>query len=236
MSDLPELQPRIGVLRPAGAVHPVAALAEARVVRHELGRRLGPLTVDLRVAGDAVGPWAPLRHADWPSGVDAVIEPGELFGDDVPPLTVLFARTVEPPAADVRRRMLHHLGLLTGDRFDDAALADLDRMSPTPTDLWLIVTAADEVATGDRVIAGLAGTERDAADAAFDRVVDRLTASGPIAAARDRAVTRLAGEVDQLRAEVRALREELARERADQIADVDDLGARQAAGRVDGSP
>ena len=52
--------PRIGVVRPAGG-HPVAAAAEARVVRHELERRLGPVTLDLRVDGDdPIGPWEAL--------------------------------------------------------------------------------------------------------------------------------------------------------------------------------
>ncbi len=224
--------PRVGVVRPDG-VHAIAAEAEARVIRHELDRRIGPVAADLRIDGtESAGSWQPLAHASWPAAIDALIEADELFGDSVPPLTALFARTVEPDAAAVRRRMLDHLGLFTDAAFDDAALAQLDDMVPTPTDLWLIVGGAPAVTVSDKAVAGLADTSSEtiaALDAAFDRIADRLRSHDAVATNSGRALERANAERDELRTELAALRTELARERSEFGATVDALSAERAA-------
>lgn len=219
--------PRIGVLRPA-PLNTVAAEAEARVIRHELERRVGPVALDLRIAHfEPIGPWQPVTHASWPSSIDVLVTGDDLFGDDAPPLTALFARTVEPDAAAVRRRMLVHLGIVTEGVFDDAALAALDAMTPTATDLWLLVGAADEVTASDRSVAGLAETSADAVaalDQMFDGVAERLRANDAVADSAERALDRTAAERDALRDEVASLRLELERQRAE-FADAIDAAA-----------
>lgn len=231
---------RIGVLRPAGA-HPVAAEAEARVIRHELVRRLGNVTVDLRIdLAEPLGPWMPLAHASWPADVDALIETDALFGGDHPPLTALFARTVDPGAAAVRRRMLDLLGLAAAEVFDDDALAGLDAMTPSPTDLWLIVGGAGDVAVSDRAVAGFAETATtsiEALDGAFDRVAEQLRSNDAVGAAVGRALERISAERDALRDEVVGLRLELERERFEFAEAIDSATAeRAAADLAAGSP
>ena len=224
------VMPRIGVVRPAPS-HPVVAEADARVVRHELERRLGPLTLDLRVDGGTTGTWQPLEHVSWPTDVDAIVEADALFGDGVPPLTNLFARTVDPETADVRRRMLVHLGLIDGEPFDDAALAAVDEMVPTPTDLWLIVSSAPFVTVDDRTIRNLARPDADEAatiDAAFDALADRLRPQHAIAAGVDRTLARISAERDELLVRVDELARDLARHRAEAAATIDDLSNRAA--------
>ena len=217
--------PIIGVLRP-GSASPVVAAAEARVVRCELERRLGPVTLDLRIDGDVVGSWRPIGHAAWPAGVDAQFGPDELWAGDVPPLTALFARTVEPAAATVRAAMLRHLGVVPPEPFvlDDACLERLDPARVRPTDLWLIATAASEVTVGDVAVRALAGDVDTAAlDAAFDRVVASLAEAPAVEAIRHRQLAHLAAERDELRARLAALAAGVDRDEADANRRLDEL-------------
>jgi hypothetical protein len=228
-------RPRLGVRRRSGP-HPVAATAEARVIGHELERRLGPLAFDLRIEADGpLGVWQPLAHAAWPADIDASIDPSELFGDEHPPLTALFARTLDARAVEVRRRMLVHLGLIDGGAFDDAAVAALAPMSPTPTDLWILVSSAPSVAVTDRAIAALAtatDADRLRLDEAFDAVATRLRAHDLVASAAEQALARTRSELAAVRAQRDELAAELVRERRDAEAIIDQLGDRLAADQL----
>ena len=228
---------RLGVLRPTRPTH-VVAVAEARVIRSELERRLGPLTLDLRIAGVSIGGWQSVANASWPGSVDVVVDASMLWNSALPPLTTLFARTVEPTAAEVRHRMLAHLGAIPDATFelDDERLATLSELPLRPTDLWLIACAAAGVNVDDPNIRAF-GTTVDSdghhlLDTAFDAVaaslseqpttgttLERLTAS---TATLTRRVAELDSELmrgerdaaellDQLRAENGVLRERLER-------------------------
>ena len=230
--------PRIGVLRPAGASrNPVVALAEARVVRRELERRLGAVTLDLRAVEPAPEPWRPVAHADWPAGVDATIDVGPVVGVEAPRLAALLGRTIDPGAADVRRRMLTHLGVLPVERLDDAALASLLPEPQRPTDVWLVIAGAGDTSGLDPAVRALGGDpdEMAAVDAWFESAVDGLVIdTGPaierltarvdaltieLAAAHDAAARseRLAVDrIDELQQECEVLRERLARAQLDE--------------------
>lgn len=170
---------RLGIVRP-DRPHRAIADAEARVLQAEIDRRLGATVLDLRVTGPDLGHWRSLDHAAWPADVDAVVAADRLWRDDLPPLTALFARTVDPAAADVRRRMLAHLGVLPVGRLDESAVASLLAGPIRPTDLWLVVSEAGEVDVGDRHVAGFAGTPE--ARATLDDALDRLVADLPVPA------------------------------------------------------
>jgi hypothetical protein len=208
------IAPRIGVLRP-NRPRVVVARAEARVLRFELERRLGPVTLDLRVAGTAVGLWDPIERAAWPVGVDAVLGATDLWSEGMPPLTSLFGRTVEPSTAAVRSGMLRHLGLLPSEpfTFDDAHLAGLDDARLRPTDLWVIVTAASHITTTDPAIRALTGVTDDTVlDTVFDRVALDLAAEPAVATIRARQLARLVSERDELRRRLAELEAEVARD------------------------
>ncbi|MAT07126.1 MAG: hypothetical protein CL424_18995 [Acidimicrobiaceae bacterium] len=232
---------RIGVLRSANASpDPVVALAEARVIRHELTRRLGEVSVDLRSRGSAIGPWEPVEHAAWPSDVDAAIDLDDGTGDSGLQLTTLFGRTLDPRAVEVRRRMLTHLGVLPIDRLDDDTLARRLPAPRRPTDVWILLRDAEQVEVADEALRALAtdvdvdGTASSAVDAWIDRAVDGLgldpaptvarlqrqvdDLTAELAATADaaRRAERLATErIDELSAECDALRERLERTRLD---------------------
>ena len=211
---------RLGVVRAADAsTDPTVAEMEARVVRAELERRLGPVTLDLRTEGPTTGPWLPREHAAWPSDVDATIELGGL-GDDAGHLVTLFARTVDPVAADVRGRMLHHLGVLPVDTaLTDHLLAELLPAPARPTDLWLVIRSAADLATGEpahRLLRADADADTDAdtdADrdraAALDRWFDDTVAALPVDVAPT--IGRLRAQVDVLRARLEAAHDETRR-------------------------
>jgi hypothetical protein len=140
---------RLGVLRPDDtSTDLTVATMVARVVRAEFERRIGPVTLDLRTAGRAVGPWLPRDHAAWPSDVDAQIDLADIDGapDD---LVALFGRTIEPTAAEVRERMLRFLLPLDHDTLTDDLLAELLPAPARPTDVWLVVRGAATVATSE---------------------------------------------------------------------------------------
>lgn len=223
---------RLGVER-ADRPLEVVATTEARVIEHELTRRLGDVTVDLRIAGARLGPWLPLEHAAWPAEIDHRLDVSGLWADGQPPLATLFARTVHPDAADVRRRMLRHLGVIPRGEFtlDDEFLAGLPDGAPRPLDLWLIAGAASSISAG--AADGFAPHDVDDAvrlDAVFDALVAsvdddpaptiaRLTTERD-AARRDaeeaadslvRVQAEIADRVDALRAENDGLRERLER-------------------------
>jgi hypothetical protein len=212
--------PRIGVLRPSTASHdPVVALAEARIVRHELTRRLGEVSIDFRNEGAVFAPWLPVEHGAWPSDVDATIDLTPVTGPEGPRLLSVFARTVDPTAADVRRRMLTHLGVLPVDLLDDA---ELQRRLPTPqrpTDVWLLVNAADRTDLSDPRVGALRGDARESA--AIDVWYDECVAGLPVDITPT--VIRLTARIDELEvaladAQSEAARSErLALERLDEL-------------------
>ncbi|NNE13165.1 MAG: hypothetical protein HKN41_13075, partial [Ilumatobacter sp.] len=140
----------VGLLRP-DRPRRVVAEAEARVIATELERRLGELALDLRVSGEAIGPWRSAATAAWPGDVDVFVDDGALWADGAPALTALFGRTVDDGAAEVRARMLRHLGVVPSTPFvlDRERLEALDAWHVSPTDLWLVAAAADAVETGD---------------------------------------------------------------------------------------
>lgn len=163
---------RVGVVR-ASSPDPVVALAEARVIRHELARRLGDVAVDFRTTGTASTPWTDRSHAAWPSDVDAVLDLDTL-PDDGGALTVLYGRTLDPDAVDVRRRMLHHLGALPAPAVDDAWF---DEHLPTPrrpTDVWITVHDADSVDVTDASIRAFGDDGSTVIDEWFDQFVGGL--------------------------------------------------------------
>lgn len=201
--DHPITRLRLGIVRAQGAsIDPTVASMEARVIRAELERRLGPVSLDLRTEGSAVGPWLPRHLAAWPADVDAIIELSDL-GDRAPWLIALFGRTVDPAAADVRRRMLEHLDVLpAGD--DPLTDGQLDALLPPParpTDLWLVVCSASSVATSEPAHDALRLDPDDATigelDGWFD---DAVIDVGD--AQLDATVARLSAEVTELRARV----------------------------------
>ncbi len=222
---------RLGIERP-GRPTEVVATAEARVIHHELSRRLGDVTVDLRVAGDALGPWQPLAHAAWPADIDHRLDESVLWADDLPPMTSLLPRTVDPAAAAVRERMLRHLGVIPDGEFvlDDDFLSGLGIRTLRPTDLWLIARAASSI-DADAARGFMSGADDDARlDTLFDAVVadididltptiQRLVAERDVArrdaqeavdeALRVRAET--ADHLDALNADIDALRDRLDR-------------------------
>lgn len=186
---------RVGVRRPDRPLA-VIAEAEARVIEHELFRRLGDVTVDLRVDGDPLGRWMPIDNASWPADVDAVIETSAIWHDDLPPLTTLFGRTVDPDAAAVRRRMLRHLDLMPEPPFvfDTPLFDELVARRVRPTDLWLVAGAASSVAVEIPAVRALVGdVDAERLDCAFDEATRGLDTN------REETVARLRAERDEAR-------------------------------------
>lgn len=219
-------RPRFGVLRPERS-HPAIATAEARVLFTELGRRLGPVELDLRIDGDPLAAWQPIANASWPADIDISIDPDLLWGPDLPPLTALFGRTVEPTAASVRRRMLRHLGVIPDGPFDlDADLFDrLDALPMRPTDLWLIAGEARAVVHPDPAVCAFVtasdGAEHTQLDQAFDQIVDGLVDPER----NDRVITRLTAQVDALGDELETARSQLLRTQRESADRLDELTA-----------
>jgi hypothetical protein len=219
-------KPRFGVLRPERS-HPAIAMAEARVLFTELGRRLGPVELDLRIDGEPLADWQPIANASWPADIDTSIDPDLLWGPDLPPLTALFGRTVDPTAASVRRRMLRHLGVIPDGPFDlDADLFDrLDALPIRPTDLWLIAGEARSVIHPDPALCAFVapsdGTEHAQLDQAFDRAVDGLVDTGH----NDHVIARLSAQVDALGNELETVRSELLRTQRESTDRLDELTA-----------
>ena len=204
---------RLGVER-ADRPLEVVATTEARVIRHELTRRLADVTVELRVAGARLGPWLPLEHAAWPAEIDHQLDVSDLWAEGQPPLATLFARTVHPEAADVRRRMLRHLGVIPQGEFtlDDEFLAGLPQGAPRPLDLWLIAGAASSIEAD--AAAGFA--PRDVDHPVLDAVFDALVAS--VDADHAPTIARLTLERDAARRDAEGAADSLRRVQAD-IAD-----------------
>lgn len=221
MHDTPPI--RLGIVRPAGASSDATvAEIEARVLVTELTRRLGPVLLDLRTDGQAIGRWQPLAHAAWPTSIDATVDAVDaatLWSASLP-MTALFARTVEPTAAEVRARMLTHLGLVPAEPtpLDGARLEALRELSLAPTDLWLIARAAAGVDTGVTEIDALATPAGAAALAELDRGLDTIAAA--VTVAGERTVQSLQQELAALRsrvAEVEATAARDSREAADRF-------------------
>lgn len=210
---------RLGIVRP-GHASPSALVAtiEARVLQAELTRRLGAVLLDLRTDGAAVGPWQPLAHAAWPAAIDARPDVTGLWG--ATPLTALLGRTIDPAAAEVRARMLAHLGLIpeAAVALDATRLASLTELHLRPTDLWLVARAAGTVATGDAAVDALVAEPGSPDVAALDAALDA------IAATVDPAV--VGASVAALTDEVAALRARVAELEADQRRDAVETTAR----------
>jgi hypothetical protein len=212
--------PRLGVLRPSTASsNPVVASAEARIVRHELTRRLGEVGLDFRNDGGVIASWLPVEHGAWPGDVDATVDLTPVTRPGGPHLLSVFARTVDPTAADVRRRMLVHLGVLPVELLDDA---ELQRRLPTPqrpTDVWLLVNAADRTDLTDPHLGSLRGDLREAA--AIDAWFDECVGAVPLDTAPT--IARLSARVDELEVALAgaqsdaARSERLALERLDEL-------------------
>ena len=215
---------RLGIVRPAGASsRPIVAEIEARVLRHELGRRLGPLVLDLRADGPALGSWQPLAHAGWPGSIDARVDADALWAGGA--LTALAGRTFDPTAADVRARMLRHLGVIPTEPvpLDAARLAELESAHLRPTDLWLVAAAASVVATGDPSVDALATPPTDAAVGRLDALLDELVAGLADAVPTSATIAALTDEVAALRARVAELEADARRSLVDTTARIDEL-------------
>lgn len=212
-----DLAPRVGVVRPTRTLLVVAEI-DARVIRAELERRLGPITLDLRIDGERNGPWSPLGHAAWPADIDAALDAGALWPKDGPRLPALTARTIDPDAAAVRADMLRHLGIVPDGPFalDDELLARLDPSRIRPTDLWLVARAASDVTVADPDVRALAHTgDLTPLDDAFDRAAADLLDQEAITERLDRGAARLVGERDELRRRLAAAEEQAMRDQAD---------------------
>ena len=205
--------PRIGVVRPNRTL-PVIAEIEARVIEHELTRRLGRITLDLRIDGTRLGRWQPLASAAWPTDIDARLDDDALWSDRHPPLAGLLARTIEPDAAAVRTDMLRHLGVLPAEPFvlDDDLLDALDPARIRPTDLWLIARAASDVTVGDPAVAALVSAD-DARS--LDELFDTLVATLEVDPSAE--LARVAAERDELARQVAELEADAARERIETL-------------------
>ncbi len=225
MFDSPPV--RIGIVRPAPVAsdHRVAGIVaeiEARVLAHELARRLGPVLLDLRIGGDALGRWQPLAHASWPAAIDARVDAGGLWSASTP-LTALFARTVQPAAAEVRARMLAHLGMIPAEPapLDAARLADLAGLCVRATDLWLLTRAATVVETGVAEIDALATPPTAPGIAQLDATFDALCAAVPLPSAAT--MQHMHDEVAALRARVAELEADAQRTAVESAVRIDDL-------------
>mgnify|MGYP002632480941 CR=1 FL=1 len=177
---------RIGIIRPASASEDrTIAEAESRVVRNELERRLGLVGLDLRNDGPGIGAWLPLATAAWPDSIDIMLESADLWSDDRPPLTALFGRTVAPEAAEVRARMLEHLGVLPVEPapLDADRLAVLRSFALRPTDLWLVAQHATEVNVDEPAVSAFAESPGSHAcevlATAFDTLAEAVRSSHP---------------------------------------------------------
>jgi len=222
MTDAPV---RVGVVRPNRPPRPVAE-AEARVIRTELTRRLGVVSCDLRVDGAPVGPWSSRATAAWPADIDLEIDAAILWNDELPPLTALFGRTVDATAADVRARMLEHLGL-GGRPLDDAVLDDA--IPWRPTDLWLLARRDGVAAGASRELAAFADDGRSSAplDAAFDAIAASVRAGLPPDRS-DAEVSRLRARVAELEAACAELADDADRREAEAVGLIDELEAEKA--------
>lgn len=214
---------RLGIVRPAtGSGDPLVAEIEPRVLAYELARRLGPVSLDLRTDGDAIGRWLPLAHAAWPAAIDAQLDAAALWSSSVP-LTALITRTIEPAAAEVRARMLAHLGLIPADPAPLGAdrLAELAALSITPTDLWLVARAATAVDTGVAELDAVVTPVSSPGIAVLDAGIDALLAGTELPGAAT--VGRLQGELTALRARVTELEAEARRTAVETAGLIDDL-------------
>lgn len=213
---------RLGVLRPDRPIE-VVARAEARVLQCELERRLGRVALDLRVDGDPIGGWQPIANAAWPTTVDAVVDGTQLWSPDLPPLTALYGRTIEPAAAEVRRRMLWHLGLLSETVFDRSALDALAALPLRPTDIWLMVTSAERVELDDPALVALAATPGGPEQATLDDCLDAI--AGALTERATAEHERAAGTAEAARRRVVELADDLARSEREAAARLDELAA-----------
>lgn len=224
----------VGVLRP-DRPRRVVAEAEARVVAAELARRLGEVTVDLRVEGAPIGPWRSAETAAWPRDVDATVDAAAIWTASTPALTALFGRTVDDVAAEVRTRMLRHLGVLPDEAFtlDEECLRALEEWHVSPTDLWLVANAAAIADSGDVAVdalarpAGTGDAGTAALDAAFDAVADAVRQGAGDASPET--IPRLVTERDAARTAAAAAHDELRRTRAELADRLDQLSAENAA-------
>lgn len=124
-----------------------------RVIATAVTERLDVRVADV-VIGDEVGP-----------SIDSLL-------DGVP---ALFGRTVHSRAADVRRRMLDHLGVTPIGRLDADIVADLERLHLTASDWHLIVASATTIGDIDPDLAAFIADPAEA-DAHLTELVDAIAA------------------------------------------------------------
>lgn len=218
---------RIGLERPAFTTpNDLTGTIEARVLTTELGRRLGDVSIDFRTHGAQVGPWLPRIHAAWPAEIDACVDLADFIANDRIPLPMLFSRTLEPSAVEVRTRMLAHLGVLPerDTVIDDEWLARSHRWFLRPTDLWIIVTRAEAIETSDPLLTALAVPPDDprvpAVDAAIDLLVEQITHASTLPTQYATRFASLRADRDQLRAHLHTMHADMVRaevEAADMI-------------------
>jgi len=215
---------RVGVRRAGDAHdHVVLATVEARVVRTEVERRLGAVSIDLRTDGPPIGPWHPLDHGAWPGSIDLTID----LADAPHPLATLFARTIDPAAAAVRRRMLAHLSVLPGaGPISDDAVAGLLPAPAQPTDVWLVVEAAGALADDDSIYAPLIDADDDLV-AELDQWFDTCASELP-AERRDAEIARLLAQVADLTRRLAEADSDARRSERDAAEHIDDLVAELA--------
>jgi hypothetical protein len=220
-----ELPVRIGIVR-ADRPPPLLAEIDARVISHELSRRLGPVSCDLRVVGDPIGQWSSRSTAAWPADVDAIIDLADHLAADQH-LSAMFGRTVDAHAAEIRARMLAHLAI-EGPLTDDV----LDATTPwRPTDVWIIAREHGVDAGADPALVALAdgGEDRQPAlDAMFDQITSQL-AEGAGAnrheTTESHQVARLLATTSDLEDRLERQADEARRDAADAAARIDELTA-----------
>lgn len=192
------------------------------------------MRLDLRIERGSSGPFQPLAHAAWPTGIDARIDPSALWSSETSHLTPLFGRTIEPIAAEVRTRMLRHIGVVPTTPYvlDEAMLEALLEPSIRPTDLWIIVREATDVAVGDIAIKSFAASSGSPEQTELDGVLDR--AAGDVAKQLEgdvtpRTIERLQADRRATDAELAALQDEFERSTRESVTRLDDLVAENLA-------
>lgn len=227
MTEANESSTRLRVgLRRTGRPHGSVATAEASIIRHELERRVGPISLDLRISGEQLGDWQPEALAAWPAAIDVSVDASPLWKPGVPPLTCLFVRTVSPKAADVRRRMLHHLGILPLDVASEVGLAELGELRPL--DLWLVISEARSVELTDPGLLGFRLPHDDAAaalDEMFDDLAAEIHSNGVVEASASAHISRLTDHIHDLEVLLSTLTDDALRDRVEHLDRIDELTA-----------
>ena len=238
----------VGVL---AAIDPDAWSSDivAIVIRTQIAARRSDIVVDLRTSLDTTRPrqrssWRSASTSTWPAGVDAIIADESVdwtarthagIGDmmvtdttlfsDLAAVCSLFASTLDPVAADTRRRTLVHLGVLSETNRDglsafDRAMAKFGGQL-TGTDRLLIAQAVDPEALVDDALAVALATGRSALSSAavseFERLVTTLSTLEPAAATHAAGLQQRVADLETEVARLRELAASAERLAADQL-------------------